>query len=262
MRQVLILTLLLISFITNGQTRTITGKVIDEDLSPIPQARIQDRDTVELGTTDSKGEFKIELSTDTDELLLSFLGMEWTSIKLPIDCNNIEIVMLLDGIYHYKSHRKVDRIRKARFDKIPELHSKAVDLGVFKENSVCYKRTFKPDKPSLDEIRKELAEIKKQIRKEYKKMEIGDTVRIPYSGTYRSDGTDRTSLSVFAYFVDRKKFDCIIEGVITDKKRNHDFWYRVTSCDACNYKPIVYQSKEVVVGQVIRHSMGYKVLFK
>jgi hypothetical protein len=57
-------------------------------------------------------DFKIDLSNETSELLLSWLGMEWTLIKLSPNCVNVEIIMLVDGTYHYKSHRKVDRIRK------------------------------------------------------------------------------------------------------------------------------------------------------
>ena len=76
------LTLFFISFLVNGQARIVTGKVIDRlDLEPIPEVRIYTRDTVRLGTGDLNGNFKFELPSGTDELLFSFIGMEWTLIK-------------------------------------------------------------------------------------------------------------------------------------------------------------------------------------
>lgn len=143
MRQVLLLTFLLTTYLSSGQTRTITGKVVDEfDLEPIPEVRIQNRDTVLLGTTDKYGDFKVELPGDQRELLLSWIGMEWTSVELSMDCDKVEIIMLVDGTYDYNSSKKVDRVRKERFNEIPKLHSKAIAKGIFTNNLICYERNF------------------------------------------------------------------------------------------------------------------------
>jgi hypothetical protein len=259
MRQVLLLALLLTSLLSNGQTRTITGKVIDDfDLGPIPEVRIQNRDTIQLGTTDKNGEFKIQIPSETTELMFSWIGMEWTSIEVPLDCYKVEVIMLPDGTYHYKSNSKVDRIRKKRFDEIPELHSKAVSQGIF-TNTPCYKRTFQPYKPQLDKITKELKTERKRIKTIFNKLEIGDTIQIPFTGSYRSDGTDRTTLTPWAYFTDATKSKCMIEGIITNKDEQNSGYnieIKITDCKSCKYDtPIIYQGKEMVIGTVFRHNM-------
>ena len=166
-----------------------------------------------------------------------------------------------DGNYDYKSHKKIDRIRKSWFDKVSGLHSVAFDKGLFTSQSPCYQREFEPIKPQLDEIRKEFKVKQKGIKKAFRELQVGDTVRIPYSTTFRYDGTDRTSLHVYSYIVDDENFKCIIQGVITDKSRNYEFTYRVTNCASCNLQSTIYQNKDMSVGQVFKHNMRYfKVL--
>ncbi len=59
MRYVLLITFYSITALSYGQTRTITGKVIDAfDLTSISEVRIQNKDTVLLGTTDKNGRFQ------------------------------------------------------------------------------------------------------------------------------------------------------------------------------------------------------------
>jgi len=267
MRQILLLTFIVISFSVGGQTRTITGKVIDEYFENLSGVQIQNSDTIQFGMTDANGEFKIEIPTNTDSLLFGFIGMEWATIKLTSNCDRLEIIMILSGTYHYRSHKKIDRIRKDLFDKIPDLHSNAFDKGFFTSPTPCYKRVFKPDKPQLDEIRKELKIEGKRIKTLFNKLEIGDTIQVPFSGTYRSDGTDRTTLTPWAYFTDVTKSQCIIEGIITNKdKRNsgYNIEIKITDYKSCKYDtPIIYQEKDIAIGTVFRHNMRIlKVLTK
>ena len=221
MGQVLLLTLLLTSLLSNGQTRTITGQVLFDDLSPGYEAKIWVYDTLQLGTSGLNGDFKIELPTNEDKIEMGMIGMEIASVRVPPNCSRVEIIMIPGGTYHYRSHKKVDRIRKSLFDKIPEMHSNAFTKGLFTTPTPCYTREFRPDKPQLDEIRKELKIERKRIKILFSKLEIGDTIRVPFSGTYRSDGTDRTTLSPWAYFTDASKSQCLIEGIITNKDRQN-----------------------------------------
>jgi hypothetical protein len=189
--------------------------------------------------------------------------MEWTPIELSKDCDKVEIIMLADGTYDYNSSKKVDRVRKERFNEIPKLHSKAITKGIFTNNPICYERKFLPYKPRLDEIEKELTVKRKYIKESFRKLEIGDTIRIPYNGTYHSDGTVRTTLNVYSYVVDGDNFECIIEGVVVDKRSNYDLTYRVTNCNLCKYKSLVYENGDMTVGQVFKHNMKYfKVLIE
>ena len=266
-RLLMLLAICFLTFASRGQIRMITGKVIDEiDLTPIPGVKIQSRDTALLGTTDLDGNFEIKLLSGTEELLLSFIGMEWTAIKVPIRCNVVDVIMMHDGTYDYKSNKKVDRMRKQRFDNLQELYSQAVKKGVFNNTSPCYSREFIPYKPRLDGIGKELEIKRKQIKESFKKLEIGDTLSIPFSAEYRHDGTDRTTLFNWSYVTDKKDFDCIIKGVILAKdnlKGGYNLLFNAINCDLCKHGSIIYENKDMVVGRQIRYNMKYfKVLTK
>jgi len=133
----------MISFHSNGQTRAITGKVLDEELGFMPAVRIQTRDTVQLGTTDKDGNFKIEIPQSADHLLLSWIGMEWATIKLPDNCGHLEIIMLNDVIYDYVSRGTINRRRYKRFKDLPNKHLKAHEKGLFKFDTPCITYIFK-----------------------------------------------------------------------------------------------------------------------
>ena len=110
----LISILLILNLNLSGQIRNIQGLIISEDFEELPKVRIQNIDTLLLGETDLNGHFKIEIPQKTDKLLLSFIGMEWTTIELTKDCDKIEIIMMYDAIYDFMTLRKVDRLRLKR----------------------------------------------------------------------------------------------------------------------------------------------------
>jgi hypothetical protein len=267
MTQVLLLTLLLTSVLSNGQTRTITGRVLFDDLSPGYQVKVWTHDTLQLGTSGVNGDFTIELPTSEDEMEIGMIGMEIASVKVPPNCYRVDVILIPEGTYHYRSHKKIDRMRKRLFDKIPELHSNAFAKGLFGTPAPCFTREFRPDKPQLDEIRKELGIERKRIKTLFSKLEIGDTIQVPFSGTYRVDGTERTTLTPWAYFTDATKSQCLIEGIITNKDRQNSGYnieIKITDCKSCKYDtPIIYREKDIVVGTVFRHDMKIlKVLTK
>ncbi|POY37968.1 hypothetical protein C3K47_05440 [Solitalea longa] len=250
-----------------GQSRTIIGRVISENLGPLPRLEIKNSDTVLLGKTDIDGRFKINIPQEIDRLLFGYIGMEWTEIKLRKDCDTIEVVMLYRGTYDFMSFKKIDKIRKKSFDELPGLHSDAVKEGLFATNTICYERVFKADKPSkpvLDSISKVYKSKSKQIKGTFNRLALGDTIRIPYSGSWRDDGTDRTTLHLYSNGVDGEVFNCIIRGVITDKnKRNggYNLVCRVIDCKDCNYDNIVLNGKDLKVGETIEYNMKFfKVL--
>ena len=143
MRLLIILTVYLFPFLSTGQTRTITGKVIDEfEMATVPQVRIQNRDTVQLGTTDMNGNFKIELPAGTDQLIFSFLGFEWTTVQVQSNCDNLEIVMMLSGTYDFMTTKTVNRKRYKRFRKLNDRHQEAFQKGVFKSEAPCVTYIF------------------------------------------------------------------------------------------------------------------------
>jgi hypothetical protein len=132
-----------ISFLSCGQGRTIAGRVIGEsDLTPIPEVRIQDRDTVLLVLSDKSGNFEIQLPADKDELLFSFIGMEWRSIKVPSDCNRLEVIMVVDANYDFVSTRKINQKRCEIFKQIPSMHRQAYEKGIFVSKTPCVRYIF------------------------------------------------------------------------------------------------------------------------
>jgi len=133
-----------ILFISNvhGQIRTITGTVINEDLERIPYVSIYSADTIKIGEANIDGYFDISIKEETNRLMFGFVGMEWLTITFADNCNKFEIIMMSEWFYDFISLRKADRLRKKRFDKLPELRKKAFEQGVFKSDSLNYSQEF------------------------------------------------------------------------------------------------------------------------
>lgn len=127
-----------------SQDKTIKGRVIAEDLGIVPFASIMIYDSVEIGKTDINGFFQIQIPISLNKLLFIFIGMEPTEISLPDTCDEVEVVMMLSGIYDFKTLRKVDRIRMKRFKNLPELHREAFSKGLFKTDRACFTQMFIP----------------------------------------------------------------------------------------------------------------------
>ena len=165
------------------------------------------------------------------------------------------------------SSRKIDRLRKKEFDKLPQLHLTAIEKGLFTNETICYSRKFKPDEPQLDEISKRIEATKKQIKKDYQNLSVGDTVKIPFSERYTY-----SSLSGI------EDFDCIIEGVVTKKykkkyrspklswrglakfwwislERGYNFTYRIADFENCKSNSLVHNGKAMEIGQEFEHDM-------
>jgi len=260
---ILIFTVLLTSLNLNGQDRIISGRVISEYLEPLPGVDIENSDNVLLGKTDMDGFFKISIPQETDSLLFRYVGMEWTDIKLKKDCDTVEVVAMYDVIYDFITLKKVDKLRKKRFDNLPNLHSDAVKNGLFENNNICYERVFKeynPPKPVRDSINKENKLKRKQIKNAFNGLVLGDTIRIPYSGDWRYDGTDRTTLHSYSNVVDSDSFNCVIKGIITEKnnrKGGYNLVYRVIDFKDCHCQNIVLDGQELKGGELIEYNMKY-----
>ena len=141
----------------NAQTRTLIGRVIDEDFDPLPVLEIKSVANVILGKTNMEGRFKVIIPQEVDRLSFTYLGMESTEIKLTKDCDTIEVIMMYDAIYDFITLRKVDRLRKKRFDKLSNIHADAVKNGLFENSLICYQREFKEYNPPKS-IRDSLSE--------------------------------------------------------------------------------------------------------
>jgi hypothetical protein len=145
--------LLLVTHVS-GQTRTLTGKIIDDEFNPLAQASIFRADTVLLAKSDMNGNFSITNPADTKALIVANVGMEWKSLDLSSGCNNLEIILQLAATYDFMSPAKVDRLRKKEFDKLPRLHQSAFAKGIFKTDKPCYIDKFISHKKDMIERHK------------------------------------------------------------------------------------------------------------
>lgn len=263
MRTALIL-LTVLTFFTlqlNGQTRTIRGRIISEDLEVLPKVSIQNEGNLLIGETDFEGRFDIEITHNTKTIKLGYVGFEPTTIKLNNECNTVEIVMMNDGTYDFMSPRKIDRQRLKQFNGLSELHLKAYKNGLFSTVAGCYIRPFEPVKPYFDERKKERKKMDILTKQTFERLKIGDTIKIPYHGQYRSNEGDK--LYVYSNLTDNVKYDCIVEGKIISKnkfKKGYNLVYKVTNFDICK-SPTEYRGKPLEIGDVFTHNMrNFKIL--
>lgn len=257
--------------------RSIRGRIIDDCLESVMGALIVNNNTG-LGQADFNGFFDIIVPEGTNKLGFVQLGYEFANIEISENCNYIEIILLPDAHYDFMSNRKIDRLRKKEFNTLPQLHLNVVKKGIFTSEVICYYRKFEPVKPKLDEISKQIKIRKRQIKKDYQKLSIGDTIQIPFGVNAGYDGMSNTTLFLWSSMTDTKDFDCVIEGIVIKKHRNryklynpdlvskgrgYNFIYRVTDCENCKYNSIVYRGKAMKIGQEFEHNMKiYKMIIK
>lgn len=158
MRRLRIITIILI-FASFGMTQilsqtTIKGKVIEDNCEELIGVKIFDNHNNLIGETDNKGNSQIELPKDSCKLVFAYIGFESAKIEITDSCNYIEIILLPAAHYDFMTSRKIDRLRKKDYDKLPKIHSLAVEKGIFKNSKICYKRQLEKIKPRLDEIKR------------------------------------------------------------------------------------------------------------
>ena len=251
---ILIIAVLFLSLKLNGQNRIISGRVIAEDLEPLPMLDIKNSDTLIFGKTDMDGRFKISILLEIDRLLFSYVGLERTVIKLKNDCDTVEVVMMYAGTYDFMTSRKIDRLRKKRFDNLPNLHSDAVENGLFENNNTCYERFFKAHKPALDSISKVLKKKRKANKNDFRDIEIGDVVKIPL-------GLDSSKKRISTHYspcenCTEEDYDYVIEGEILNKyRRNLTLEIKITEMP--NYETLEYRENDLRIGRNFKYEMKY-----
>ena len=128
-----------------AQNKTIYGRVIDDNLETLPYVSIIINDTVKVGKTDINGFFHVEIPVSAQKILLSTVGVELASIDLKDKCDNVEIIMMVRCTCDFITFKNTDKLRMIRFNKIPELHKKAFEKGLFTTDKVCYSQEFIPN---------------------------------------------------------------------------------------------------------------------
>jgi hypothetical protein len=130
-----------------GQGRILTGKAIGsefrtkKDKAPydfwdLPGAKVFWKDSL-IATADEKGKFKIELAKKIDSIRIGWIGMYPEQIRIPNNCDDIEVILLPDGIYDFVTVREEERLRKRDRAILPELYKKAFEQGIFRKEEPC-----------------------------------------------------------------------------------------------------------------------------
>jgi hypothetical protein len=127
-----------------SQGKLIKGRIIAENLENLPYASILINDNFEVGKADVNGYFEINIPFKEQKIIFIYLGMEVANIDLEYKCNEIEVILMDNVIYDFMSLKKIDRLRKKRFKRLPRLHKKAFEKGIFKTPDACYKQEFIP----------------------------------------------------------------------------------------------------------------------
>jgi hypothetical protein len=123
-------------------TKTLTGRLLSDQLEGLPRADIYAPDTTVVGTTDMEGYFKVDVPVTTNTLLFRFVGMEETAIRLSGECSNLEVIGMLASTYDFMSVRRVNRKRFKRFKHLPQKHQEAYEKGLFKSRAPCASPIF------------------------------------------------------------------------------------------------------------------------
>lgn len=243
----------LIPLLSFGQTRRITGKIIDDHFETLPFVGIYTTGHMLLGKASINGEFTLDIPEKTETLLFAAVSYEHTLIKIINKCEYIEVVMIEAANFHYISNAKIDRIRKREFNKLLSVHTKAFQKGVFLSSSPCYKQEFEPQKKSLDSIGRLIKLNDKQVKAYFKKLKAGDSIRIPHHPDY-------------GYLTgDRSDYNCIIRGIVIRKdrkKHGYNLTYRVSGFELCKDEDFKEKRNKIIEGQVLRYNIRYdKIIF-
>jgi hypothetical protein len=101
--------LLLVTHVS-GQTRTLTGKIIDDEFNPLAQVSIFRADTVLLAKSDMNGNFSITIPADTKALIVA--DVETEKAKKEKD-----FAQTIDYINTHKEEMRKQRINNGVQDK-------------------------------------------------------------------------------------------------------------------------------------------------
>ncbi|MEA5260240.1 carboxypeptidase-like regulatory domain-containing protein [Arcicella aquatica] len=127
-----------------SQERMIKGRVIAENLEILPFASIMVNDTIEVGKPDVNGYFQINVPVSEQKIIFICVGFEVTHLSLDEKCNEVEVIMMDAVTYDFITLKRVDKLRKKRFNNLSKLHKEAFKKGIFKTDKACYKQEFIP----------------------------------------------------------------------------------------------------------------------
>ena len=235
--------------------KTIKGRILDGELEPLSFADIYNTDTI-IGSSDLNGYFKLTIPDETSKIIFRYFRFEPLTISFNNNCKYFEVIMLSASTYDKTSNRKIDKLRRKEYNKLAKLYRRAFNEGKFINKGICYTFKFIPRKPALDTSKKKEKELKKINKKDFKELNIGDVVKIPFG----IDTSENKNI-VSTYYAScknctEKDYDYLIEGVIVKKyKRNLTLEIKITKI--LHYDFLRYKGEILTVDSNFKYEMKY-----
>ena len=157
-------------------------------------------------------------------------------------------------IYDFVTSRKIDRLRKKRFDNLSGIHSDAVKKGLFENQTICYERFFKSDKPILDSISEVSKKKREVIKNDFTDLKTGDIVKIPF-------GLDSSGKRINTFYspcltCTEEDYDFHIEGeILNKKKRKLTLEIKITKMK--QYDSLEFRGEDLNIGSSFKYEMEY-----
>ena len=130
-----------------GQTKKIIGKVIfvdpdqeNPDSSKIyiqPGVFIFSKDNIELGMTNGKGIFELQVKEEIKQIKFRSVSYETELIQLPEKCETFEIILMPFTRYEFMPYKKADRMKEKDLEIMPKLYELAFKKGLFTRPKPC-----------------------------------------------------------------------------------------------------------------------------
>ena len=238
---------------------TIKGRVVGFDMEIPDPVEIYDNNHTEIGKSDKNGFF--EISSVSKTLIFKTINYDSAKVTFSENCSELEVILVRTVYNEFASSRKIDRIRKRGFSHLDVYHSKAFEKKLFKTERACHTEEFVPIKPELDKYAEKNYIIRKQIKLDFKELVPGDTLFVAFG----IEEHEKKSLINYTAYTDRKDFECLIEGILVEKnkeKSGYNIVLRVTNLEKCGAEPVLYNNKEIKIGELLNENMKYFKVFK
>ena len=119
-----------------GQTKVLTGRIIDEHFEPLSNAVIQTVDSTITTRADNDGNFKIEVPVNCSKLVAWYIGFETDTFNIEDKCH-LNMILLDDVKIEFQTVEEAMKFEKRRKKDTKPLYKEAIRRGVLKEEKSC-----------------------------------------------------------------------------------------------------------------------------
>lgn len=128
--------LFLVCLSASAQMKTITGRIVSEDLEVLDNATIRTKDSKYTTVADEHGNYSIKVPDATKELVALYIAMETDTIPIIGKCQ-VNIILLNHMIIEYETVEQAKKHYKRRKKDLKPIYKKAYEEGVFKRENPC-----------------------------------------------------------------------------------------------------------------------------